>query len=50
MNHLKEGQAIPDVTFHTRHDHEWIDVESKDLFAGKYFLDHTIPYQHGIPP
>ncbi len=43
MNHLKEGQSIPEVTFHTRHDHEWIDVQSKDLFAGKTVIVFSLP-------
>jgi len=31
----REGQRVPEVTFRTRKDHEWVHVTSKDVFAGK---------------
>ena len=30
-----EGQRVPQVTFKTRRDHEWVDRSSDDIFAGK---------------
>jgi hypothetical protein len=26
----REGQSIPQVMFHTRRDHEWVDVSSDE--------------------
>lgn len=43
MAHPKEGQRIPEVIFRTRKDHEWIDVNSKDLFAGKTVVVFSLP-------
>ncbi|HKK16304.1 MAG TPA: peroxiredoxin, partial [Gammaproteobacteria bacterium] len=43
MANPKEGQRIPEVTFRTRKDHEWIDVNSKDLFAGKTVVVFSLP-------
>ena len=33
MYENREGQGIPQVTFRTRRDHEWVDVSSEQLFA-----------------
>ena len=33
-----EGQKIPQVTFKTRDDHEWVDLTSDDIFAGNSVL------------
>jgi glutaredoxin-like protein len=38
-----EGNRIPDVTFHTRRDHEWVDVSSADVFAGKNIVVFSLP-------
>jgi len=38
-----EGQKIPAVTFHTRRDHEWVDVSSEDVFAGKNVVIFSLP-------
>jgi glutaredoxin-like protein len=38
-----EGQRIPDVTFRTRQDHEWVDVASKEIFAGKNVVVFSLP-------
>ncbi len=43
MSHKMEGQRIPEVTFRTRKDHEWVDVNSKDLFAGKTVVVFSLP-------
>jgi glutaredoxin-like protein len=39
----KEGQRIPSVTFRTRQNHEWVDVQSDDLFAGKTVIVFSLP-------
>jgi len=38
-----EGQRIPNVTFRTRHDHEWVDVSSDEVFAGKSVVVFSLP-------
>jgi glutaredoxin-like protein len=38
-----EGHRIPDVTFRTRQDHEWVDVKSNDIFAGKNVIVFSLP-------
>jgi glutaredoxin-like protein len=38
-----EGQKIPGVTFHTRRDHEWVDVTSEEIFAGKNVVIFSLP-------
>ena len=38
-----EGQRVPQVTFKTRHDHEWIDLSSEDLFAGRTVIVFSLP-------
>ena len=38
-----EGQKTPGVTFRTRRDHEWVDVTSEDIFAGKNVVIFSLP-------
>lgn len=38
-----EGQRVPNVTFKTRRDHEWLDVNSNDLFGGKSVVVFSLP-------
>lgn len=38
-----EGQRVPKVTFKTRRDHEWIDLTSDDIFAGKSVILFSLP-------
>ena len=38
-----EGKRIPDVTFRTRRDHEWVDLDSNDIFAGKSVVVFSLP-------
>ena len=38
-----EGQRVPNVTFKTRHDHEWIDRTSDDVFKGKTVVLFSLP-------
>ena len=39
----REGQKIPQVTFRTRRNHEWVDVSSDDLFKGKTVVVFSLP-------
>jgi len=43
MLNNREGQSVPQVTFHTRHDHEWVDVSSDDIFKGKTVVVFSLP-------
>ena len=38
-----EGQAVPQVTFKTRRDHEWVERSSDDVFAGKTVVVFSLP-------
>jgi glutaredoxin-like protein len=38
-----EGKRIPDVTFRTRRDHEWLDVTSSEIFDGKTVVVFSLP-------
>jgi glutaredoxin-like protein len=39
----KEGQRVPEVTFRTRKDHDWVNVTSKDIFSGKTVVVFSLP-------
>ncbi len=39
----KEGQRVPEVTFRTRRDHEWVNVKSADIFSGKTVIVFSLP-------
>jgi glutaredoxin-like protein len=39
----REGQKVPQVTFRTRRDHEWVDVNSDDLFKGRTVVVFALP-------
>ncbi len=39
----REGQRVPNVTFRTRREHEWVDVSSEELFAGKTVVVFSLP-------
>jgi len=39
----REGQRVPDVVFRTRVNHEWKDVSSEDLFAGRTVVVFALP-------
>ena len=43
MTQNKEGTSIPDVTFRTREGDEWVDINSKSLFAGKNVVVFSLP-------
>lgn len=39
----REGQNVPQVTFRTRRDHEWVDVSTDDVFKGKTVVVFSLP-------
>ncbi|MBY5947202.1 glutathione peroxidase [Photobacterium rosenbergii] len=43
MFESKEGQAIPQVTFHTRQGDQWVDVTTQELFANKTVVVFSLP-------
>ena len=38
-----EGQKVPSASFKTRRDHEWLDLSSDDIFAGKTVIVFSLP-------
>jgi len=38
-----EGQRVPKMIFKTRRDHEWVDLASDDVFAGKSVILFSLP-------
>ena len=38
-----EGQKIPNVTFHTRQNNDWVDVTTDALFSGKTVIVFSLP-------
>ena len=43
MNPIQEGQRVPEATFRTREDSDWIDVTSSDIFEGKTVVVFSLP-------
>jgi glutaredoxin-like protein len=39
----REGQRVPNVVFHTRQEHQWVDVSSDDIFKGKTVIVFSLP-------
>jgi glutaredoxin-like protein len=39
----REGQRVPQVTFHTRQNNQWVDVTTDDLFKGKTVAVFSLP-------
>ena len=39
----REGQRVPNVTFHTRTSNEWLDITTDELFAGKTVIVFSLP-------
>lgn len=37
------GSRVPQVTFHTRRGHEWVDVTTDDIFKGKTVAVFSLP-------
>lgn len=43
MHSNKEGQRVPQVTFHTQQNNQWVDVTTDELFAGKKVIVFALP-------
>jgi glutaredoxin-like protein len=39
----REGSKVPRITFHTRRNHEWIDVTSDDVFKDRTVVVFALP-------
>ncbi|MBK1640642.1 glutathione peroxidase [Chromatium okenii] len=39
----RTGSRVPEVIFHTRNEHEWVDVTTAQLFAGKTVIVFSLP-------
>jgi len=39
----REGKKVPQITFRTRRDHEWVDVTSEEIFGGKTVVVFSLP-------
>ena len=39
----RTGQNVPKTVFRTRHNHEWVDVSSGDIFKGKTVVVFSLP-------
>ncbi len=38
-----EGKRVPDVSFKTRRDHEWVELRTDDVFKGKSVIVFSLP-------
>jgi peroxiredoxin len=38
-----EGKSVPQVTFRTRRNHEWVDVTSDEVFKSKTVVVFSLP-------
>ncbi len=43
MTANREGQPVPEVTFHTRKGAEWVDRTSKEIFANRTVIVFSLP-------
>lgn len=39
----KEGQNVPHIVFPTRKDHEWVNIDSDEIFKGKTVIVFSLP-------
>ena len=39
----REGQRVPDVTFRTRQNDQWVDVTTQEIFGGKTVVLFSLP-------
>lgn len=39
----REGQRVPNITFRTRQNNQWVDVTTENLFAGKTVIVFSLP-------
>ena len=51
MSRNREGKRVPQATFHTRRNHEWIDLTSDGIFDGKtVVVTHHAPSSRLVHP
>ena len=43
MFESREGQAVPQVTFHTRQSDQWVDITTTELFSNKTVIVFSLP-------
>jgi glutaredoxin-like protein len=43
MSDNRTGKPVPQVTFRTRRDHEWVDLTSDQIFKGKTVVVFSLP-------
>jgi len=43
MLNNREGKKVPQVTFRTRRDHEWVDVTTDEIFKGRTVVVFALP-------
>jgi glutaredoxin-like protein len=43
MYENREGRQVPQVTFHTRRNHEWVDVTTDEIFKGRTVIVFSLP-------
>lgn len=43
MFQSREGQRVPNVTFRTRKNNEWVNITTDELFAGKTVIVFSLP-------
>ena len=43
MSTSHEGQRVPPVIFKTRVDHQWVDISTDDIFAGRTVIVFALP-------
>jgi len=39
----REGKNVPEITFRTRRNHEWVDINSRDIFRNKTVVVFALP-------
>lgn len=39
----RQGQKVPSVNFHTRQDHQWLDISTDDIFKNKTVVVFALP-------
>lgn len=39
----REGQSVPQTTFHTRQGDRWVDITTDELFANKTVILFSLP-------
>ena len=39
----REGQRVPEATFRTRREHEWVNVTTEVVFAGRTVIVFSLP-------